>query len=445
MHMACKGGSCSPRPSANRATPNRATPGRVTGNQRREFSPQEIQQIQALLNNPNAQQQAQQATQANRASVRATPGLNVTTNRPDVPVQAFGQSPAINQLQQSVASQQQLEPQQQQAQQQQAQQANQQVQSLFADLEPEDIQIIQDVYKNIPPDQYNNPQAVQAAAKLAEQNAPVSKRRSRWRKIGNFFKKALPFIGTIGGAIAAGPVGGMIGGAAGSGVSAMIPNSVTPGGSSGSGGSFMGGKSGAFEQISRFTPEQRNIMDQLSSGGLRDYQRQEDFSPIQNLLSGLIEKNLGNQFNFDPFKQKATRNFEENTLPGIFERFTSLGKGAQSTGAFQGMLARGGAELNEGLAALEQDYALKNRALSQSDQQLLQGLLGQQQQYSIGRRGLGLNALSQGLQSPFETAYRQPQKGFAQSVLPELVGAGADIGKEWIKNKYFTQAPAINA
>lgn len=328
----------------------------------------------------------------------------------------------------------------------QPQQIDPKLQSLFVDLAPEDIQVIQDIYKNIPANEYNNPQVVQAAVKQAQQNAPVSARRARWRKVGNFFKKALPFIGTLGGALAgtllAGPgggvagatIGGTLGGTVGAGASAAIPDTVVPGGVSGDGNVFTG-KKGAFEQVSRFTPEQMNVMNQLAAGGLQDYTRQEDFSPLQSLLSGLIEKNMGNQFNFDPFRQKALRNFEENTLPGIFNRFTNIGKGAQSTGAFQGMLARGGAELNEGLAALEQDYALKNRALSQTDQQLLQNMLGQQQQYSLGRRGLGLNALSAGLQSPFDSAYRPGDTGILKTILPGLIEAGGNIAGQVIKNK----------
>lgn len=59
--------------------------------------------------------------------------------------------------------------------------------------------------------------------------------------------------------------------------------------------------------------------------------------------------------------QPAVRQFQEQTLPMVYDRFTSLSKSSpQGSMAYQGMLARGTADLNTNLAVLEQENMLKN-------------------------------------------------------------------------------------
>ncbi len=175
------------------------------------------------------------------------------------------------------------------------------------------------------------------------------------------------------------------------------------------------------------TPEQINLVKQVGPEGVKWLLQQIDNSPIQDTLSGVIEQNLNRNmpFNFAPFREQAINRFNEETLPGIFERFTSLGKGAQSTGAFQGMLARGGADLNRGLAALEQDYLLKNRQLESeqgfNQQRLLQDLLKNQQHYGLSGKKLALDLLKLGL-LPTAAPYSKPGTSGA---LPEIGGSAA--------------------
>jgi hypothetical protein len=188
-------------------------------------------------------------------------------------------------------------------------------------------------------------------------------------------------------------------------------------------------------QVPLYSPEQIALINALGPQGLQWLMQQENFEPLQQALSDLMSKNLQqpneeafapyrsqfdqllgrnlqqpneealapymqelqnqlgynreNRFNFEPIAARARQQFGEQTLPSIFERFTSMGKGAQTTGAFQGSLERGGAELNRGLAALESEYALKNRPLDLQQQQLLQSLLGQQQGYGLGKAQVG--------------------------------------------------------
>jgi len=88
----------------------------------------------------------------------------------------------------------------------------------------------------------------------------------------------------------------------------------------------------------------------------------------------------------------ARREFEERTVPGIAERFTGMGAGAQSSSAFQQALGSAGAGLSENLAAMREQ--LRGQGIS-----ALQG---------FGQTGLGTKA--------FETAFIPRQPGFLESL-----------------------------
>jgi hypothetical protein len=80
----------------------------------------------------------------------------------------------------------------------------------------------------------------------------------------------------------------------------------------------------------------------------------------------------GGTQSFEPIAQQARTQFQTQTIPGLAERFTSLGSGAQRSSAFQGALGQAGAGLEQNLAALGSQYGLQQRGL---DQQLLSALL----------------------------------------------------------------------
>lgn len=144
---------------------------------------------------------------------------------------------------------------------------------------------------------------------------------------------------------------------------------------------FFKGASGGLQQVDRFTPEITNLLKQLGPMGLQQ---------IQQGMSAV---------NPEAIEQRARQQFEETTLPGLYERFTSLGKGAETSGAFQGIQARGAADLEGNLAALRAQ-------------------LGMQQQ------GLGQNLLGMGLQPTFENIYRPREASGVESLLPTAIGAG---------------------
>lgn len=119
-------------------------------------------------------------------------------------------------------------------------------------------------------------------------------------------------------------------------------------------------------------------------------------SAINTLLSMGLQGLANPQKGYEPFAASARQNFSENTLPSIFERFSSLGKGAQSSGAFQGMLARGGADLESQLAQGGSQYG-------QQQQQLFQNLLGM------------------GLQPSFENILKPREASGFETALPKIL------------------------
>ena len=107
----------------------------------------------------------------------------------------------------------------------------------------------------------------------------------------------------------------------------------------GSIGRFMFGQGPQYEQIDRFNPQQQQGFSQI----------------LQQALSGLQDPSAG----FEPFAQKARRQFQTQTLPSIAERFTAMGQGGQRSSDFAGALGQKGAELEEGLAAQGAQYGLQ--------------------------------------------------------------------------------------
>ena len=237
------------------------------------------------------------------------------------------------------------------------------------------------------------------------------------------------------------------------------------------------------------SPLQKKIMDALSEAGLIKAGTEGNYEPLQSKISELLSQNIGAQqgfnpgqyegdlapyqqalqnsigqvqqpFNFDTFRQNANQNFQENTLPSIYERFSSLGKGAQTSGAFRGIQGRAASDLDQGLAMQEQQYNMKNRGLDQNalqlfsgllgqqqgygiqkgqlsqnniglgqqNQNMLQNLLGQQQQYGVNQQNIGLGMLRGGLGPQFENYYHPSTPGALSPVLGGIAKGAATIG-----------------
>lgn len=137
---------------------------------------------------------------------------------------------------------------------------------------------------------------------------------------------------------------------------------------------------GQFAQLQKFTPEQLNAIKQLLSGGL---------SQLQNPQQG-----------FQPIEQLARNQFHQQTIPGLAERFTSLGSGAQRSSAFQGALGSAATGLESNLAALRSQYGMQNQKQ-------------------------GLQQLGLGLTPQFENLYFPEKPGFFSQLAP---GVGQGLG-----------------
>ena len=155
----------------------------------------------------------------------------------------------------------------------------------------------------------------------------------------------------------------------------------------------------APEQVSLQNQLLSMLQGQLAPGGT--YGQGQSY--LQNLLSGSPTATSA-------FEAPHMRQFQEQTLPGIAERFSGLGAGAQSSSAFQQQLGQAGASLQEQLASLRGGLQL--------------GGLGQ----ALGGPS---SLLSGALASRFTTGL-QPQQpgGLAEFLAPLLGGYGQGIGQQ---------------
>jgi len=151
---------------------------------------------------------------------------------------------------------------------------------------------------------------------------------------------------------------------------------------------FLLGSPGQVRRFDIFTPEQQNAISMM----------------LQQAIAGLQQQPGAG---FEPIAQKARSDFMQQTVPGIAERFTSMGSGgALSSPAFASALGQAGAGMETGLAAERAKYGLDER-------QQLMSLLGM------------------GLTPQFESAYQRGDQGLLKGLLGSLA-AGA--------TRYFTGA-----
>lgn len=113
-----------------------------------------------------------------------------------------------------------------------------------------------------------------------------------------------------------------------------------------------------FVQIERFTPEQKEVLNQIlqMARGLAP----EGIEFLSSILGQTPEA-------MERFEAPARRAFAERTLPSIAERFSAMG--AQRSSAFPQILGQAGAGLEEALSAQRAGLGFQGLGA-------LQGLLG---------------------------------------------------------------------
>lgn len=132
----------------------------------------------------------------------------------------------------------------------------------------------------------------------------------------------------------------------------------------------------AIENVSTVTPEQQGIMQLLQQLGVYG---------LQNPYEG-----------FEGIENQARNQFNQQTVPSLAERFTSMGQNSLSSPAFASQLGQAGAGLESDLAAQKAQFGQQNM------QQILQMLQ------------LGLNPQS-------ENIFRPQQNGLAQNAILTLI------------------------
>lgn len=115
---------------------------------------------------------------------------------------------------------------------------------------------------------------------------------------------------------------------------------------------FLLGKKERTQQLPAFNKQQQALQQSLISqllGQNANIQQsplfQQGSSFLQNLLSGSPEATAA-------FEAPYMRQFNEQTIPELAERFSGLGSGSQRSSAFQQALGSAGAGLQENLASL---------------------------------------------------------------------------------------------
>lgn len=174
------------------------------------------------------------------------------------------------------------------------------------------------------------------------------------------------------------------------------------------------------KQSSTFNQNQlsliNDIIQQIKSSG----QGTKDITQSQPYGQGLDW--LMSLFNdpefFKSFEAPLQRQFQEQTVPELANRFAGMGSGgALGSTAFRNQLAREGSNLSTNIAALRGGM----------QQQAIPQLLGYAQQPFSNYMSMQNQALT-----PTQNVYQQPSSGFLGPILGALAGGlSSGYGQQW--------------
>lgn len=180
----------------------------------------------------------------------------------------------------------------------------------------------------------------------------------------------------------------------------------------------VGGKNG--EQKSSYGQNQLSQIDDILKqlkGGAPDITQNQNFQGGSEWLNNLFNDP---EF-FKSFEAPMQRQFEEETIPGLANRFGAEGSGGSlgSTG-FRNQLAREGSNLSTNIAAMRGGMQQQgvNQALGYAQQPF--------QNYM---------QMMQGVMNPTQNMYQPPSAGPFGNILSSLSGGIAQgYGQQWGKN-----------
>lgn len=155
---------------------------------------------------------------------------------------------------------------------------------------------------------------------------------------------------------------------------------------------FLFGTAEKQQQVPRFTGQQQRALSGLLSGVQQQLPQGLDF--LSQLLSG-------GGVSEETYDRPALRQFSEQIVPGIAERFTGeFGPGSQQSSAFGQQLGQAGAGLAEALAAQRSQRGVQQQQLGLQGLSQLQALLGA------------------GLAPQYDTRFSPAQPGFLAQQAP---------------------------
>jgi hypothetical protein len=164
---------------------------------------------------------------------------------------------------------------------------------------------------------------------------------------------------------------------------------------------FMVGQPQRIEQVNQFNPQQQSALQSLLGQGMQG---------MQNPYAG-----------FEPIKQQAINQFNQQTIPSLAERFTSMGNNSMTSPLFASQMGQAGAGLSQNLAAMQSQYGMQNR--NQMMSMLGMGLTPQNQNFQMdAQQGMLqqlLPALGQ-MGSHALGAFINPVGGGMSAILPAL-------------------------
>ena len=127
---------------------------------------------------------------------------------------------------------------------------------------------------------------------------------------------------------------------------------------------------GGYNEVSTMTGQQQDLYNRQIGGykqGPESLYQDPLYQSGSNYLQGLLDDSPEA---YQKFEAPFMRQFREQTIPMLSERFAGFGQGAQSSSAFQNALGQQGAALSEGLASLRGNLQLgaTNSALGYAQQ-----------------------------------------------------------------------------
>ena len=162
------------------------------------------------------------------------------------------------------------------------------------------------------------------------------------------------------------------------------------------------GTQGGYQQLGTQNNQQQQLFAQLL-GGLGGAQG-SGLEWLQRILSG-------EEGAFEDYEAPYKQQFEQETIPGIAERFAGMGTGgSQNSSGMQQTMGQAGRELTQNIASLR-------GGLQQNAMGMLQGMMGQAQQPT------------------FENIYQQPTTGIVPGMAQGMgQGASSYMGMQGLKS-----------